>query len=294
VAFASYDDLIAEMTAGKRLSLPFNQTWTVAPVAGVWYDLWPLGGTPGSGVYTGTNYTFTRTTETTAGALYHGGAKSPDTKHLIRFLASQSAAALDRLMVIDRVGYYPIPNPHPTVAQALTNTSGPDRYVSAGEPGLRAFIVNAGAGGATVGNLSALSYTDQDGNAGAAMPTTPTVGPNPASSAAPSTTTAARFQFAVGGLGPFLPLAAGDVGMRSVQSITFSAAINQLAALVLCRPLISIPLSGANAPTERELVMMLAGLQRVYDSACLSLLAYAHTATAMTQGISGELDVAWG
>jgi len=290
--FASYDDLIAEISAGKRLTLPWSKTFTSAPVAGVWYDMWPVGGTPGAGVYTGTNYTFTRTTDTTAGALYHGGNKSTDTKHVIRALAHQAAATMDRLMVIDRVGYYPIPNPHPTTLQALTNTTGPDRYVSAGEPGLLAFIVNSSGNATTTGNLSALNYTDQDGNAGA-MPTTPTVGPNPLSTA-PSTTLGARFQFAVAGLGPFLPLAAGDMGMRSVTSIQFSAGITQTSALVLCRPLYTIPLAGANAPTERELVMMLAGLPRVYDGACISFLGYAHSATAMTQGVSGELDVAWG
>jgi len=289
MGFATYDDLISELTAGKSLPLPWQKNHTTAPVAGNWYHLWPVGGQPtGGALYTGTALNFQRTINTTTGALYHGGNQSPDTKHLTIVQAVASAGSPPPiLMLVDQVGYYPLTQS--ISSQTFVNTTAPDRYVGAGEGGLRVSLVNGALGGATASNITVLTYVDQDGNAGATMPTTPAVAVT-ISAALPTATLGSRVLTTVAG--PCLPLAAGDSGVRSLTNITFSAANTGLEALVLVRPLCYIPCPSANVPAERDLVMQLASLPRVFDAACPMWMVFFPAATAAT--LSGIATVAWG
>ena len=286
--FTSYDDLISEITVGKRLVLPWAKNATTAPVAANWYHLWPVGGQPGAGpLYTGTALTHQRTTDLTTGALYHGGNKSTDTKHLIYMWGLASAGATPPvLMLVDMVGYYPLTQL--ATAQTFVNTTGPDRYVSAGESGLQAVLVAGALGGATASNITVLNYVDQDGNAGA-MPTTPAVAVT-VSAALPTATLGSRVITTIAG--PWIPLAAGDCGIRSLTNITFSAANTGLEAFLMVKPLATLPCTTALIPSERDLAMQIANLERIYDGACLTWLVFFPVATGAT--ITGEVDVAWG
>lgn len=289
MTFASYDSLITSMTAGKRLVLPWTKNATTTPAAATWYSMWPVAGQPGAGVWNANDLTFHRTTDTTTGALYHGGNKSTDTKHLLYLMGLASAGSPPPLiMLVDMVGYY---GPFAQVAgsQTLTNTNAPDRYTSAGQSGLQAVVVCTAVGGATASNITVLTYTDQDGNGASNIPTTTPVAVT-VSAAAPTTTLGARVVTTVAG--PFLPLAAGDCGMQSIQNITFSAANTGNYAIHMVKPLAMLPLATANVPSERDLVMQIANLERVYDGACLTWLVYFPAATGST--LVGEIDVAWG
>lgn len=288
MGFSSYDDLISKLTAGKRLTLPYCKLHSTNPVAMNWYHLWYVQGSPGQGpLYTGTALEFQRTTDVTAGALYHGGNKSPETKHLISMSALATAGATPPIvMLVDMVGYYPLTQS--ASQQDFDNTNGPNRYVSSGDPGLQISLIAAAAGGSTASNLSVLNYVDQDGNAGT-IPTSPAI-PVTVSAAAPTTGVGARVLTTMGG--PFLPLAEGDCGVRSLTSVTFSAANTGLEAFVLVKPLAVLPCPAAGVPAERDFVMQLANLERVYDGACLTFIVFFPVATAAT--IQGTVDVAWG
>ena len=285
--FASYDDLIAEITTGgKRLPLPFQIGHTGAPTAPNWYIPFSVGGIPGPHTFPANSLAFQTLTDASSGALGHGGNKSTDQKHLISALALASAGSPPpMLMAVDIGGYY---GPFVQVAGSQTFTgSPPTRYDTLG--GWKMVLVNTAVMGATVSNITVLTYVDQDGNAGQLMPTTPTVTPL-VSSAAPSTTVGNRVITNIGG--PFIPLAAGDSGVRSVTNITFSAANTGNMALVLVRPLFTIPLPAANVPAERDLVMQLASLPRIYDGAFINFLIYFPAATGAN--FTGILDAAWG
>jgi hypothetical protein len=288
MAFTSYDDLISEMVAGKRLVLPWAKNPTTACVATNWYSMWPVGGIPGSGaLFTGTALDFSRTTDVTPGALYHGGNKSTDTKHLIYQWGLASAGTTPPVfMLIDLVGYYPL-TPSGSL-QEMTNGTGPDRYVSAGQSGLQAVLVNGAATGSTAAYIGSLNYVDQDGNAGA-MPTSPQVTVT-VSAVLPTATLGARVLTTVGG--PFIPLAAGDCGMRSITDVTWSAGNTGLHAFLLVKPLAILPTPAALVPAERDHVMQIANLERIYDGACLSWLVFFPTATGAA--LQGSIDVAWG
>ena len=287
--FTSYDDLISEITAGKRLPLPWCKLASTAPVAATFYDLWPVGGMPGAGVYdVSVLLKFVQTTDVTTGALYHGGNKSPDTKHLAVMMALASAGSpAPILFLVDRVGHYPLVQS--ASPQAFDNTNAPNRYVSVGQSGLQACLVGIAAGGSTASNITTLTYVNQAGATGHAMPTTSAVAVT-VSCAAPTVNLGARVLTTVAG--PFLPLQAGDTGIQQLTNITFSAANTGNEAILLVRPLASIPLPGANIPAERDLVMQIANLERIYDGACLDWLVYFPAATGAT--LLGQTDVVWG
>lgn len=287
--FSSYDDLIANMTAGQRLQSFWQKNHTTAPgAAGIWNHMWPVGGTPPSGaLYTGTALNFQQTTNATAGAFYMGANVSTMTKHLIyAWVMASAGAPTPTIMVVDQVGYYPLTQS--ASQQNFVNTTPPNRYVSAGQSGLQVALVTGAGGGATASNISILNYVNQLGGA-SAMPTAAAVAVL-VSSTLPTATLGARCLTTVGA-GPFIPLATGDTGVQSLTNITFSAANTGLEALVLCRPLCTIPCGTIGVPTERDLVMQLANLEQVYDNACLSFFVYWPANTAAT--LTGEVDVAW-
>jgi len=95
---------------------------------------------------------------------------------------------------------------------------------------------------------------------------------------------------------PFLPLQAGDVGVRRVTQYQLSTAYGsaQAGALIMCKPLATIPIVTAAVAGERSLVMQLPSLPRIYDGACLGLLFFPGAATAANTPLMGYLDFGWG
>jgi hypothetical protein len=95
---------------------------------------------------------------------------------------------------------------------------------------------------------------------------------------------------------PYLPLQAGDVGVRRVTQYRLSTAYGsaQAGALIMCKPLATIPIVTAAVAGERSMVMQLPSLPRIYDGACLGLLFFPGAATAANTPIMGYLDFGWG
>lgn len=288
--FSSTDDFINEVTTnGKFWRNDFNKiTAGVAYTAGRWYDMSPLAGTPVANAWTGTALAAQVPTEATGFGLYHGGNVSTDTKHIINVSAYSAVATAvpGVLMLVDVCLYYPGINMNLATAQTLTNSTTLTRYTDGA--GLRAYLVDVTASGATAHNV-ALSYTNQANTSGRALPVTVSC----TASATPGHIV--HSGTAANNYGPFLPLASGDTGIRSVQTITLSAAsLAGTAALVLCRPLATIPITTAAVAAERDLMNQLPSLPRVYDGACLTWLYFAGAATAASTNFFGSVDFAWG
>lgn len=301
--FSSLDDFINETTVnGKFLRTDFNKNAlpTTAQTAGQWYDLSCGPGNPGSdSAYgSGTSLAFQALddTSTTSPGIPHGGNVSPDTKHIVNASAFSAAATTMPavFMLVDRLGFYRINSVTTTGDQALDNTVVFPTGRHTNGAGLRAYVV-ASVGAATTAmgagtpNIR-MTYTDQDGNAGALTP-----------SVLPAGTTAAPKGNIVysgtgaGKYGPFMPLAAGDSGIRSVQQFNLSSTYTsgQL-NLVICRPLLTLPMTTIGVAAERDLLNQVPSLPRVYDGANLSWLMYAGAATPVNSAFYGHLDFAWG
>ena len=181
-------------------------------------------------------------------------------------------------------GYYPGINMNVATSQVLTGTPSL-RYANGA--GVRAYLSVNTATGATAHNLS-ISYTDQAGVAGKVLPVTVSC---TASAIPPHITHSGT---AGNNYGPFLPLASGDTGVRSVQSVQLSAAsLAGTASLVLARPLLTIPLTQASVASERDFLNQIPSLPEIKDGACLTWLYFAGSATAANTNFYGSLDLGW-
>jgi hypothetical protein len=287
--FASMDDFISEVTTnGKFWRQEFNKLTGVAFTAGRCYDLSLSTGNPIQQLYAGTNLTFTPTSDTDGKGIWHGGNVSPDTKHLVNIgLMSTVATAVPAVVeIVDVLGYYPITTNTVTTAQTLTNTLPLPRYADGA--GVRAYIVATTTMGAGTPNIT-MTYTNQAGVSGQTMPVTVS-----------AVTTAVQGHIvhsdpSAGKYFPFLPLASGDTGIKSVQSIQLSATMTSGSmALVLCKPLTSLPLTTAGVMAERNLMTQLPSLPRIYDGANLNMLFFTASATVTGTPFVGYIETANG
>lgn len=291
--FTSIDDLVNEITSGKFNRIDWNKiTGGAAYAAGRWYDFSALGGTPIANAWAGTALTWTTCTESTGNGtqifgMRHGGNVTPDTKHVLNGSAITGVATgvPAQLMLVDMQGYYPGINMNVSTSQTLLGS--PTLRYANGE-GIRAYLVVTATTGATAHNLS-MSYTDQGGTAGNTLPVTVSC---TASAITPHVTHSGT---AANNYGPFLPLASGDTGIRSVQSVQLSAASGSgTAALVLARPLLTIPLTTVSVASERDFLNQLPSLPQVQDGACLTWLYFAGSAVGASTNFYGSLELGWG
>ena len=290
MAFASLDDLVNKLSAGNTTGqVAWNKLVPAAHTAGRWYDFSPLAGTPIANAWAGTALTWRTCDETTGNGtqifgIPHGGNVSTMTKHIINAMAVTPGVVPGVLMLVDMQGYYPGINMNTSSAQTLLGTPTL-RYPSG--VGVRAYLVPTVATGATAHNL-AYSYTNSAGTAGRTNPVTVACTASAIVSHMTHSGTAAN------NYGPFLPLASGDSGMQSVQTVTLSAAsLAGTAALVFCRPIAIMPLTTAGVAVERDFVNQFPSLPRIIDGACLTWLYFAGGTTAASTNFYGAIEGAW-
>ena len=264
---------------------------TTAHTAGLWYSLMRGGGNPAADTIlgTGTNLAFQALSDTvaTASGIPHGGNVG-DYKVLLN-AAAQTAAATTApcvLMLVDLLGFYPITSVTTTGAQTLNNTVTLPRYTDGA--GVQAFLTPSTVMGAATPNIT-LNYTNSAGTAGKATPATLPIG-----NTAAAVTSIVYSGTGTGKYGPFIPLAAGDAGIRSVQSINLSASyVSGVLNLVLCKPIMTLPITTLGVTAERDLVNQFASMPRIYDGACLNWLKLAGAATPVASPLSGHLEFGW-
>lgn len=149
--------------------------------------------------------------------------------------AASSATATSnqnqRMMLCDYLLYYPFVDTDAVGEQQdMVQTVSLPRYTDGKGVMMMAVAQSAAS---TVGTFT-VSYTNQDGTAGRTSAVTYTKAVAGGGALVSSTTNA------VSGSQPFIQLQAGDSGVRSVESVTFSAAGGGLMAIVLVKPLMHI------------------------------------------------------
>ena len=292
--FTSQDNMINEISTNGKF---YRQDWqkstfaTTAMTAGLWYSLQRGGGNPAADTVlgTGTNLAFQALTDATVGGggIPHGGSVG-GFKHLLN-AAAQTAAATTApcvLMLVDLLGFYPITTVTTTGAQTLNNTVTLPRYTTGA--GVQAFLTPSTVMGAATPSLS-IGYTNSAGVAGKATPATLPIG-----NSAAAVTSIVYSGTGAGKFGPFMPLAAGDAGIRSVQSVTLSASyVSGVLNLVLAKPLLTLPITTLGVTAERDLVNQFMAMPKIYDGACLAWIMLAGAATPVAAPISGHLEFGW-
>lgn len=293
MGFTSVDDMVSEITSGKFVRADWNKiTGAAAYTAGRWYDMSALGGTPIANAWAGTALAWRSCDETTGNGtqifgIPHGGNVSTDTKHLLNAAAITAVATgvPAQLMLVDMQGYYPGINMNASTLQTLTGTPTL-RYTNG--VGVRAALVVVTTTGATAHNLS-MTYTNSAGTGSRTLPVTVSC---TASAITPHITHSGT---AANNYGPFLPLASGDVGIQSVQSVQLSAAsLAGTAALVLYKPLMTIPLTTVSVASERDFVNQIPSLPQIKDGACLTWLLFTGAAVAANTNFYGSFEAGWG
>jgi hypothetical protein len=298
MGFSSQDDLITQITSnGKFGRIDYQKTTAVAGVAGTWTDLGTATGSVPADTYAGTSLTFVATDDTySGGAIYHGGNVTTATKHFLNASASVFAAAGAPwiLMCVDQVGYVPITGADVTGTTSRTVTmtalNSGSRWPDG--KGLRAYFSCEVAPTGGGPNITAFTYTDQDGNTAQSMGVT--VG----CAATPVTGQVIHSGNAATRYGPFLPLAVGDYGIRDIEAFTFSGgtAYTGSGSLVLhlVKPLWQIPIPATGILTERDFVNQLPSLPKIPDGACLRFLLFQTGATTTTSPVLVAADYGWG
>ncbi len=293
MAIQSIDNLIAAISGGKTNRCDWNKiTGAAAYVAGRSYDFSLLNGYPVANAYAGTALAWRTCDELTGNGtqifgLPHGGNVSADIKHLLN-MGIQTTAATGvpgTFTLVDLQGYWPGISVNLATAQTLTGT--PTLRYNNGA-GCRLYGVITAASGATAHNI-ALSYTDQAGNTGNALPVTVSMTASAIAGHIPHSGVAAS------NYGPFLPLASGDTGVQNVATVTMSAAsLAGTMALCLARPLAQITLGVATIYHEKELLNQVPSLPIIRDGACLVWLYTAGAATAASTTFMGHAEMVWG
>ena len=156
-------------------------------------------------------------------------------------------------------------------------------------------VIAVGQSAASTNGTFTFSYTNQDGTAGR--------------------TSQAHTTFAVAGGGqvvassvgaatsyhPYLSLQAGDSGVRSIQSVTFTAGGGGLMALVIVKPLLECFLTqeATRGTTDSfgacdEFVSMIHHRPRqIVDGAVINLFAAGHAGSLASSILAGMLETTW-
>lgn len=235
---------------------------------------------------------------TTTGVL-PTGLNDTDLFYLVRITATTSKVATSHANAVagTYIAY--------TDAGSGTNTFTvtPSRYADGA--GLRAYVVEqarsgSNAAGTPVLDSTAGSGTEYTNAAGATKQFGAVVNYVAGAANSPLATRIIHSGVAANMFGPFLPLAAGDSGIRNVQfyklSTAYTAATTENVAVVLCKPLTTIPIVTAGAAGERNLLMQLPSLPRIHDGACLTWLFFSGNASglAVSSPLMGYTEFGWG
>lgn len=275
MGFATYDALLAALGAGREQIADFQKSMP-SVVQGRSYSSWRRAGFPGAGTDP-TALTARQVTAALDGAIRFTNPTGGRELRLLRALAACGTSGIQAtLVLVDRLLDYGAIDHTTNSLQNLVNGVGLPRYTDG--VGVFAFLEVTTALGATAATCT-LTYTNDQGAGG--QTTTP-------ATIQPSTVVDGN-AVSLASVGTFFPLQAGDRGIRSVQSVQFSAANTAGASnLVLCRPRLWLPLSAQAVAVERDLVLQVSQLPKVEDGAAFAFLLLTG-ASSTTPSIVGQL-----
>lgn len=253
--------------AGMQWPRFFAKAVTPTLVTGRQWSLWGLGGNPGAGSFDNTlnGVTLSSTSAQVTGQIPFTDPVSGST-YLARLSASATQAGT--LILADRIwhnGGYTITS---TSAQNSTTPTWPSRDANGSTNGdgiLLAVEISSAAGAATP--TITVTYTNSGGTGS-------------------RTATAAGASGAAAGSFFTLGLQAGDIGVRSVQSLALNTSwLSGTMNLVAYRPLASVELSAAFIPAAID--SLTSGFPKLYNGSVPFFIFVPNTTTATN--VSGSV-----
>lgn len=295
VPYSSYDDAVFKKSSGKHWMQYWEKPCSISVAPDSWYDLWGVGGNPQAGDWSGTALTARPFVGPMTGSIWTGGNVAPSLKYVTRASQLSTDHVVKSMILYDRVLSYDQCT-FTAGTQTMTNTLPATRYVSTGDPGLQIFAEASNAHSSLNANLTTLTYVNQAGTGGQVVQSTPL--PVKVSISAPGALIPAPNIFQIPGNvnssgNPYLLLAQGDQGARSITNFTYSAAPSGLTSYVLQFPLALFPDSVAAGQTsDYEFVSGIENVgKRIRDDAVLSWLFCIRAGVAST--FHGVLEFGW-
>jgi hypothetical protein len=274
-AIGSLDTLIANYTGGKGENAFFQKAGTAANAVGGSMSLFRLGNMPAAGAAAAAAPGGTVPTVATTGALSIANPANANTNHFVFGQVLPSLA--NTLLLYDRI-FAVLKAMNSNVAQAVTGV--PTRYqsgVATNEDYIGGNFVFPEIGTvlpATAHNHTVCQYTDQGSNAAQVIPSIAGI-----SAGAANAVDLPPFNW-------FMPLAAGDDGIKALTQIQTSAAVaTGTIDFVMGHPISFLPCPLVSLMNDTDGVYTAFNLTRIYDNACLTFMEMpkpAATATTYT------------
>lgn len=227
------------------------------------------------------------------------GIYIPATDQCLKNITVMTAAASatgtgnqrQKLMLCDYLLYYPFIDTDSTDQQDMIQTVTIPRYSSG------YVIAIAQSASSTIGQFR-FSYTNQDGVAGRTSP-------NIFTQIVAGGGQSVNSDISANGFNPFLPLQAGDSGVQSIESVTFTAVGGGLMALVIvhpvqtfivnseCRRTTSGNLESYGAAASVDSVVHRAAAPVIKNGAVLGLLAKGMGGSLASSILVGYIETLW-
>lgn len=280
--FANIGELVDAYNGGARSDCSFRKVPSQASTAGWWVDLSMASGNPVPQYYAASPLEAAKLLPMKG--IFHGDSRSPAEKFIVTMgITTPTAALVGRYMLLDYLLYYPFIDGDSTDQQDLTNTEVLDRY----ETGAGVRVMAVSVAPSTGGGSFFFSYTNQDGVAGRTSPTITCT-----TTSAPIASLVIGQPAVVNTPGPFLPLASGDSGVRSIEAVTFIVPNGGLVALVLVKPIADLAIREINTTCERNWPVHGFTIPAIEDGAYLGLILNCAGSVAAGQ-LSGYATFVW-
>jgi hypothetical protein len=298
MAFTSLDDMLSELASGKQYRADWAKVVAEVQAAGNAYDLSVLIGNPPANTYPGTALNSVAPSESTGWGIYHGGNVTSDVKNVLHAMALSGGAtsAPGMLHLVDVALYYPGIDLKSATIQNMVQSASLARYTDG--KGLRPYCVVTTRSGNPTGTpvLSNFNYRNQ-ADTDAAL-SAGTINFMTGGTAIPPVSKIVHASPQTLNPGPWLPLNAGDTGIKRINSWTtstaYGGATTLTGCLVLAKPILSIGLAGVGIPGEYSFYAPAPILPIIPDGACLSWVYVAGAATAAGSVLQGGLHLGWG
>jgi hypothetical protein len=272
IGFSSLSDLIVKASAGGLRQFTFQKNGTTGVVAAT-NTLWFVGGQPAAGAAAAAAPGGTVPTDATTGSWLFDNPPSGNSQHFVSAFPLATVSG-NTLLLYDRL-FSVTKTMNSTATEAVTgvptryqgNTIGAQDYAGGNFLMIECRTVLP----ATAHNWTVCTYTDQDGNAGATLPS---VTGNSANIVNRLDQPAATW---------FCPLAAGDTGIDNLTQMQCSALVaSGNIDFTIGHPLawISCPLVNTLFPTDG--INSAFNLTRIFDDACMAFLEVSKSATTAT------------
>lgn len=298
MGFANIRSFVAADEAGQTWITGFRKLLaSPVPPTGAWVDYLYAGGSPAANFYA---------SEPLVAAVLDAdkGLRIPDVPdselylhRLTMMIAAASATAATArnqpFMLLDYLLYYPfIDTDAVGETQLLDNTVALPRYSG----GLVIPIAQSAA--SAVGQFT-MSYTNQDGTPGRTSQNTFTL-----ATVTGGGQVLASGQSAAGPV-PFVGLQAGDTGVRSIESVTFTAAGGGLMCLLIVKPLLSgiLPqecrrtttgnLESYGSAIQYDMVLHQSRAPKIETGATLGLFGQGVAGSLASSTLVGMLETIW-